>query len=607
MSKVEIPGLVGEAPTKNEALLHWIADAAKLLMPDEVVFADGSREEWDRVSQKLVDSGTLIRLNDEKRPNSFLARSNPSDVARVESRTFICSATEEGAGPTNHWVDPDKMKAEMTEHFRGSMRGRTMYVVPFGMGPLDSDDPKIGVQLTDSEYVVMSMRIMTRMGQAALDRLGDGEFVRCLHSVGHPLEPGQKDVTWPCNDIKYITHFPETKEIWSYGSGYGGNAILAKKCFALRIASIMAKEEGWMAEHMLILKLTSPEGKSYGVAAAFPSACGKTNLAMITPTIPGWKAEVVGDDIAWMHLRADGLYAINPENGFFGVAPGTNYDSNPIAMRTMEPGNTMFTNVAMTDDGDIWWEGMTKEKPAHLIDWHGNDWTPESDTDAAHPNSRYAVPIEQCPIVAPEFEDAHGIKIDAILFGGRRPDTVPLVTESFSWNHGTMIGSLLSSGQTAAAEGKVGALRHDPMAMLPFIGYNAGDYLQHWVDMGKKGGDKMPKVFLVNWFRRGDDGRFLWPGFGDNSRVLKWIVDRIEGKVEANKTVVGNTARAEDLDLNGIDSPLADVEEALSAPAKDWAKDLDDNEAYLKFLGDKVPSEVHEEFAALRKRIEDAL
>ena len=607
MSKVEIPGLVGEAPTKNEALLHWIADAAKLLTPDEVVFADGSREEWDRVSQKLVDSGTLIRLNDEKRPNSFLARSNPSDVARVESRTFICSATEEGAGPTNHWVDPDKMKAEMTEHFRGSMRGRTMYVVPFGMGPLDSDDPKIGVQLTDSEYVVMSMRIMTRMGQAALDRLGDGEFVRCLHSVGHPLEPGQKDETWPCNDTKYITHFPETKEIWSYGSGYGGNAILAKKCFALRIASIMAKEEGWMAEHMLILKLTSPEGKSYGVAAAFPSACGKTNLAMITPTIPGWKAEVVGDDIAWMHLRADGLYAINPENGFFGVAPGTNYDSNPIAMRTMEPGNTMFTNVAMTDDGDIWWEGMTKEKPAHLIDWHGNDWTPESDTDAAHPNSRYAVPIEQCPIVAPEFEDAHGIKIDAILFGGRRPDTVPLVTESFSWNHGTMIGSLLSSGQTAAAEGKVGALRHDPMAMLPFIGYNAGDYLQHWVDMGKKGGDKMPKVFLVNWFRRGDDGRFLWPGFGDNSRVLKWIVDRIEGKVEANKTVVGNTARAEDLDLNGIDSPLADVEEALSAPAKDWAKDLDDNEAYLKFLGDKVPSEVHEEFAALRKRIEDAL
>mgnify|MGYP000416005880 FL=1 len=607
MSKVEIPGLVGEAPTKNEALLHWIADAAKLLTPDEVVFADGSREEWDRVSQKLVDSGTLIRLNDEKRPNSFLARSNPSDVARVESRTFICSATEEGAGPTNHWVDPDKMKAEMTEHFRGSMRGRTMYVVPFGMGPLDSDDPKIGVQLTDSEYVVMSMRIMTRMGQAALDRLGDGEFVRCLHSVGHPLEPGQKDETWPCNDTKYITHFPETKEIWSYGSGYGGNAILAKKCFALRIASIMAKEEGWMAEHMLILKLTSPEGKSYGVAAAFPSACGKTNLAMITPTIPGWKAEVVGDDIAWMHLRADGLYAINPENGFFGVAPGTNYDSNPIAMRTMEPGNTMFTNVAMTDDGDIWWEGMTKEKPAHLIDWHGNDWAPESDTDAAHPNSRYAVPIEQCPIVAPEFEDAHGIKIDAILFGGRRPDTVPLVTESFSWNHGTMIGSLLSSGQTAAAEGKVGALRHDPMAMLPFIGYNAGDYLQHWVDMGKKGGDKMPKVFLVNWFRRGDDGRFLWPGFGDNSRVLKWIVDRIEGKVEANKTVVGNTARAEDLDLNGIDSPLADVEEALSAPAKDWAKDLDDNEAYLKFLGDKVPSEVHEEFAALRKRIEDAL
>lgn len=608
MTNVEIRGLVGEAPTTNEALLQWIADAVELFEPDRVVFADGSQEEWDRLTQQLVDAGTIIRLNEEKRPNSFLARSNPSDVARVESRTFICSETEEGAGPTNHWVDPVQMKKEMTEHFKGSMHGRTMYVVPFAMGPLDSDDPKIGVQLTDSEYVVLSMRIMTRMGQAALDRLGDGLFVRCLHSVGAPLEPGDKDVAWPCNDTKYITQFPETKEIWSYGSGYGGNAILAKKCFALRIASVMAKEEGWMAEHMLILKLTSPEGKTYGVSAAFPSACGKTNLAMITPTIPGWKAEVVGDDIAWLRFKEDGhLYAFNPENGFFGVAPGTNYDSNPIAMRTMEPGNTMFTNVALTDDGDVWWEGLTKEKPDHLIDWHGNDWTPDSDVDAAHPNSRYAVAIEQCPIVAPEFEDPNGIRIDAILFGGRRPDTVPLVTESFSWDHGTLIGSLLSSGQTAAAEGKVGALRHDPMAMLPFIGYNAGDYLQHWIDMGNKGGDKMPKIFLVNWFRRGDDGRFLWPGFGENSRVLKWVIDRIEGKVDAEKTVVGYTARAEDIDLDGIDTPLADVEEALTAPPESWQGELEDNEAYLKFLGSKVPAEVHAEFEALRKRIDDAL
>jgi hypothetical protein len=603
MSNVVINKLVGEAPTTNEALLSWIAENVELFQPDRVVFADGSNEEWDRLTQELVDAGTLIRLNEEKRPNSFLARSNPKDVARVESRTFICAETEEGAGPTNNWVDPKEMKAKLTELFRGSMKGRTMYVVPFSMGPLDSEDPKIGIQLTDSPYVVLSMRVMTRMGQAALDRLGDGEFVPCLHSVGAPLAEGEEDVPWPCNDEKYIVHFPETKEIWSYGSGYGGNAILAKKCFALRIASIMAKEEGWMAEHMLILKLTSPEGKVYGVAAAFPSACGKTNLAMIEPTIPGWKAEVVGDDIAWLRLHEDGLYAFNPENGFFGVAPGTSYDSNPMAMRTMDIGNTIFTNVALTDDGDIWWEGMTKEPPAHLIDWHGNDWTPDSGVDAAHPNSRYAVPLDQCPIAAPEFNDPNGIKIDAILFGGRRPDTVPLVTESFSWNHGTMIGSLLASGQTAAAEGKVGALRHDPMANLPFIGYNAGEYLQHWIDMGEKGGDVMPKIFLVNWFRRGDDGRFLWPGFGENSRVLKWIVDRIEGKVDAEKTVVGNTARAEDLDLSGLDTPLDDVKESLSAPAASWARDLDDNAEYLEFLGKHVPKEVHEEFAALRERV----
>lgn len=583
MTTVDIKGLVGSAPTSNEQLLQWIAENEELFQPDRVVFVDGSQEEWDRMTQQLVEAGTLIRLNEEKRPNSFLARSNPSDVARVESRTFICSETKEGAGPTNNWVDPAEMKAEMTERFRGSMKGRTMYVVPFAMGPLDAEDTKIGVQLTDSEYVVLSMRVMTRMGQAALDRLGNGTWVPCLHTVGAPLEPGEEDVPWPCNETKYITHFPETKEIWSYGSGYGGNAILAKKCFALRIASVMAREEGWMAEHMLILKLTSPEGKSYGIAAAFPSACGKTNLALITPTIPGWKAEVVGDDIAWLRFDNEGnLRAFNPENGFFGVAPGTNYDSNPMAMKTMEPGNCLFTNVALTDDGDVWWEGMTKEPPAHLIDWHGNDWTPESGVDAAHPNSRYAVPIVQCPIVAEEFHDPMGIKIDAILFGGRRPDTVPLVTQSYSWNHGTLIGSLLSSGQTAAAEGKVGALRHDPMAMLPFIGYNAGDYLQHWIDMGKKEGAKLPGIFLVNWFRRGDDGRFLWPGFGDNSRVLKWIIDRIEGRVDANETVVGYTARPEDIDMTGLDEPLADVAEALTAPAESWKGDLEDGEDYCQ-------------------------
>ena len=602
----EIKGLVGPAPTDNEKLLSWIAEAVELFQPEKVVFADGSQEEWDRLTAELVEAGTLIKLNEEKRPNSFLARSNPDDVARVESRTFICSEKEEDAGPTNNWADPAEMKKEMTEVYRGAMKGRTMYVVPFCMGPITDEDPKLGVQLTDSAYVVLSMRIMTRMGAEALEKIGtDGDFVHALHSVGAPLEPGEEDVPWPCNDTKYITQFPETKEIWSYGSGYGGNAILAKKCYALRIASVMAKEEGWMAEHMLILKLNSPEGKSYHIAAAFPSACGKTNLAMITPTIEGWTAEVVGDDIAWLKLREDGLYAVNPENGFFGVAPGTNYASNPIAMETMEPGNTLFTNVALTDDGDIWWEGMDGEKPEHLIDWLGNDWTPESGTNAAHPNSRYCVAIEQCPVAAPEFNDPQGVKIDAILFGGRRADTVPLVSQAFDWEHGTFIGATLASGQTAAsAEAKVGSLRHDPMAMLPFMGYNAGDYLQHWIDMGKDGGDRMPEIFLVNWFRRGEDGRFLWPGFGDNSRVLKWVVERIEGKVGAEETVVGQTARAEDLDLTGLDTPIEDVKEALSAPAEDWARDVADDEEYLAFLGPRVPNEVHEQLGKLKERIE---
>ncbi len=605
----QIRGLVGEIPTQNEQLISWISESVELFQPESVVFVDGSQEEADRLAAELVEKGTLIKLNEEKRPNSFLARSNPSDVARVESRTFICTEKEEDAGPTNNWMDPTQMKAEMTEAFRGSMKGRTMYVVPFCMGPINDPEPKLGVQLTDSAYVVLSMRIMTRMGKEALDKIGaNGNFVHALHSVGAPLEPGQEDSVWPCNETKYITQFPETKEIWSYGSGYGGNAILAKKCYALRIASVMAKEEGWMAEHMLILKLTNPAGKSYHVAAAFPSACGKTNLAMITPTIPGWSAQVVGDDIAWLHLREDGLYAVNPENGFFGVAPGTSYDSNLIAMKTMEAGNTLFTNVALTDDGDVWWEGMGGDTPEHLIDWLGNEWRPNEATGkAAHPNSRYCVPIAQCPTAAPEYDDWKGVKIDAILFGGRRAKTVPLVTQAFDWNHGTMIGSLLSSGQTAAAaEAKVGSLRHDPMAMLPFIGYNVGDYLQHWIDMGKEGGDRMPSIFLVNWFRRGDDGRFLWPGFGENSRVLKWIVDRIDGKVEATETVVGHTARPEDIDLAGTNVHMADVKEALAVNPADWAADIEDNEAYLKFLGDRVPAEVHEQFEALKKRLADA-
>ena len=603
----EIKRLEGNNPTDNEKLIAWINEAVELFQPDKVVFADGSQEEWDRLTAELVDAGTLIKLNEEKRPNSFLARSNPSDVARVESRTFIATENEEDAGPTNNWMKPAALKEEMLEHFTGAMRGRTMYVVPFCMGPISDPDPKLGVQLTDSAYVVLSMRIMTRMGTQALEKIQGENFVHCLHSVGAPLEPGQEDVAWPCNDTKYISQFPETKEIWSYGSGYGGNAILAKKCYALRIATVMAKEEGWMAEHMLILKLTSPEGKAYHIAAAFPSACGKTNLAMITPTLDGWTAEVVGDDIAWMKLREDGLYAVNPENGFFGVAPGTNYASNPIAMKSMEPGNILFTNVALTDDGDVWWEGMDGDKPAHLIDWRGEDWTPESSSKAAHPNSRYCVAIEQCPAAAPEFNDWEGVKIDAILFGGRRPDTVPLVSQAHNWEHGTMIGAMLSSGQTAASvEAKVGSLRHDPMAMLPFMGYNVGDYFQHWLDMGEKGGDRMPEIFLVNWFRRGDDDRFLWPGFGDNSRVLKWVIDRIEGNVDADETVVGYTARAEDLDLTGLDTPIEDVREALTADPELWKEDVADSRRYLEGLGSRVPQEIFDQLKKLDERIQAA-
>ncbi|MBC6794698.1 MULTISPECIES: phosphoenolpyruvate carboxykinase (GTP) [Corynebacterium] len=603
-----IRGLVGKAPTKNQEMLNWIEEAVELFQPESVVFCDGSEEEWNQLAEQLVEHGTLIKLDEEAQPNSFLARSNPSDVARVESRTFICSKTEEDAGPTNNWMDPEQMRAEMREHFSGSMKGRRMYIVPFCMGPITDPSPKLGIEITDSPYVVMSMRIMTRMGKEALDKIGEnGEFVKGLHSVGAPLEPGQEDSTWPCNDTKYITHFPEDREIWSYGSGYGGNAILAKKCYALRIASAMARDEDWMAEHMLILKLISPEEKAYYICAAFPSACGKTNLAMIQPTIPGWRAEVVGDDIAWLRFGEDGrLYAVNPENGFFGVAPGTNYASNPMAMKSMEPGNTLYTNVGLTDDGDVWWESKEGE-PQHLIDWLGNEWTPDSGNKAAHPNSRYCVPIEQCPVAAPEFNDPKGVPVSAILFGGRRADTVPLVTQARDWNHATFIGATLASGQTAAAaEAAVGSLRHDPMAMLPFIGYNAGDYLQHWIDMGNKGGDKMPEVFLVNWFRRGEDGRFLWPGFGENSRVLKWIVDRIEGRVEADETVVGYTARYEDIYTDGLKETEEDIREALSVNPADWERDLADNEEWLKFLGPKVPSEVWDEFQGLKDRVQAA-
>ena len=595
-----------------EDVIEFVTRIAELAKPENVYFTDGSQEEWDRLTTEMVESGVFTRLNPDKRPNSFLARSLPSDVARVESRTFICSEKEEDAGPTNNWYDPVEMKKILNEKFDGAMRGRTLYVIPFSMGPLGGPISQLGIELTDSPYVVVNMRIMTRMGSAAMDLIAEGRpWVPAVHSVGAPLAEHEKDTTWPCNDEKYITHFPETNEIWSFGSGYGGNALLGKKCYALRIASTMARRDGWMAEHMLILRLTNEKtGKQYHVTAAFPSACGKTNLAMLQPTIPGYKVETVGDDIAWMRPGPDGrLRAINPEAGFFGVAPGTSYDTNPMAMDTMKA-NTIFTNVALTDDGDVWWEGIDAPMPEHLIDWQGNDFTPADAAEgkkAAHPNSRFTTPASQCPIICPDWEAPEGVAIDAILFGGRRATNVPLVAEQYENAHGVFIGSAVASEVTAAAlDAKVGSLRHDPMAMLPFCGYHMADYWTHWLEMQEQLGDKFPKVYQVNWFRKDENGKFIWPGYGDNSRVLDWIVRRASGEAGAIDGVTGRYPKFEEFNLEGLDLGEEEWAKMYDIDPEAWSAEMDDTEEYYKQFGDKLPEAIKEQLAKFRERIAKA-